>query len=105
MKYTLTGNQSELSTDHTDRTCHAQDFRGLTVGPWVQELGWHAKGIVALAGCIVTALLGIATIIWYSMGGLDDDEVEREVSQAIRKKDAKKEARAAGVKSLFRRAA
>lgn len=62
-----------------------QDFRGLPVGPFPQQLGWHAKGIVrvdsvgtftvalltdtmlqgALAGCIITALLGMATVIWY----------------------------------------
>lgn len=79
------------------------DFRGLTTGPYIQELGWHAKGIGAMVGCILTALLGIASIIWYSMGSLDDDEMESEVADAIQKKEAAKSAKAQGLKKLFMR--
>ncbi|CAD6565171.1 MAG: ferroxidase fet3 [Cyphobasidiales sp. Tagirdzhanova-0007] len=66
------------------------DFTGLAVGPFPQKLGWHAKGIGALAGCIITALLGMATVIWYALGGaLDEDELEHQVARSIAKKEAK----------------
>lgn len=34
------------------------DFAGAVRGPYPQILGWRPKGIGALAGCILTALLG-----------------------------------------------
>ncbi|ELU42615.1 ferroxidase, multicopper oxidase [Rhizoctonia solani AG-1 IA] len=44
------------------------DLSGLTIGPFPQKLGWNAKGIGAMTGCVLSALLGIATVIWYSTG-------------------------------------
>ncbi|KAG8747139.1 ferroxidase fet3 [Ceratobasidium sp. 414] len=44
------------------------DLRGLTVGPYPQKLGWNARGIGAMTGCVASALLGIVTVIWYTMG-------------------------------------
>jgi hypothetical protein len=34
------------------------EFPGAVRGPYPQILGWRPKGIGALAGCILTALLG-----------------------------------------------
>lgn len=51
------------------------DLSGLTIGPFPQKLGWNAKGIGAMTGCVLSAVLGIATVAWYSMGpGKDSDE-------------------------------
>lgn len=53
-------------------------------------MGWHAKGIGALAACIITALLGLITVVWYTAGGqLDEHELELEVSEALRQKEVK----------------
>jgi iron transport multicopper oxidase len=30
--------------------------------------GWHAKGIGALFACILTAVLGLLSVVWYSVG-------------------------------------
>ena len=56
MSIPTTGNAAGLNS--------TTDFPGLTTGPWPQKQGWHAKGIGALAGCIITALLGMATVVW-----------------------------------------
>ncbi|KAI0263015.1 Fet3 protein [Gloeopeniophorella convolvens] len=59
------------------------DLAGLPVGPFPQDNGWHTKGILAMTGCVLTAVLGMASVAWYSMGGaLSDEEVEREVRAA-----------------------
>jgi len=79
------------------------DFTGLEVGPYPQSLGFHAKGIVALIGCIITAFLGIATVIWYTVGGaLDEDELALEVTEALRKKE-NKGTKIQQAKKLFKR--
>jgi iron transport multicopper oxidase len=44
------------------------DLSGLNVGPYPQKLGWNAKGIGAMTGCVLSAVLGIATVVWYAMG-------------------------------------
>lgn len=77
------------------------DLSGLKVGPFVQKLGWRPKGIGALIGCILSALLGMAAVVWYSLVGrqLTDQEVEQEV----RKKMAAKEKRREKVLGLFKR--
>lgn len=95
----------------------SQDFTGLTTGPWPQRLGWHAKGIVstalssslenlkiarqgALAACIMTALLGIASVCWYAAGeSLDDEELEADVQAEI----AQKQSKSARLRGLFNR--
>jgi iron transport multicopper oxidase len=61
----------------------ATDLSGLPTGPFLQNNGWHAKGILAMTGCILTAVLGMLTVVWYVIGGaLSDEEVEREVRAA-----------------------
>lgn len=52
--------------------------------------GWTPKAIGALAGCIITFLLGLATIIWYGTGELDDAEIEEEVKRKVEMKQNKK---------------
>ena len=66
------------------------DLSGLPVGPWVQNNGWHSRGIGAMAGCVLTAVLGMATVVWYALGG---HITEEEMEQEAREKQAKKAAR------------
>jgi iron transport multicopper oxidase len=71
------------------------DFKGQPWGPFPLVMGWTPKAIGALAGCIITALLGFATIVWYGWGALDEAEMEEEVRRRIEAKKTKK--------SLFKR--
>jgi len=55
------------------------DLSGLTLGPYPQNNGWHSKGIGAMAGCVLTAVLGMITVTWYSLGGhISEAEIEHE---------------------------
>ncbi|RXW17297.1 hypothetical protein EST38_g8554 [Candolleomyces aberdarensis] len=49
------------------------DLSGLKEGPFVQKLGWRPKGIVAMTGCVVTAVLGMLTVVWYMWGAPEDE--------------------------------
>ena len=61
----------------------ATDLSGLQLGPYPQNNGWHTKGILAMTGCVLTAVIGMITVVWYAMGGsLSDEEIEREVRAA-----------------------
>jgi iron transport multicopper oxidase len=61
----------------------ATDLSGQPTGPTLQNNGWHAKGIIAMTGCVLMAVIGILTVMWYAIGGaLSDEEVEREVRAA-----------------------
>ncbi|KAH8110260.1 Fet3 protein [Phellopilus nigrolimitatus] len=63
------------------------DLTGLPLGPFLQNNGWHARGIGAMAGCVLTAVLGMASVSWYALGErLSDAEVEEDTR---RKADAK----------------
>ncbi len=76
------------------------DLSGLKVGPYPQRLGWHSKGIGAMAGCVLAALFGMLSVVWYVLGGgVDEGEVEKEVREKIEKKERKKE-EAKGEKAL-----
>jgi iron transport multicopper oxidase len=57
--------------------------------------GWTPKAIGALAACIITALLGFATVVWYGSGELDEDEIEDEIRRKVAAKENKQ--------SLFKR--
>lgn len=66
------------------------NLKGLKQGPWLRQstfslgstpdltdrhaeyptYGWTPKAIGALAGCIITALLGVLTVVWYSFGSV-----------------------------------
>jgi iron transport multicopper oxidase len=64
------------------------DLRGLRTGPYQQKLGWHAKGIGAMFGCVLTAVLGMASVVWYTMGAeRSDAEMEEEVTRRIEAKE------------------
>ncbi|KAF8632864.1 hypothetical protein AX17_004712 [Amanita inopinata Kibby_2008] len=74
------------------------DLSGLPMGPFPQRLGWHSKGIGAMAGCVLTALLGMLTVVWYTLGGSITDE---EIEHQIRTKQAEKVKRKQFLKSLI----
>lgn len=57
------------------------DFKGEPYGPWPLVMGWTPKAIGALAGCILSAILGFATIIWYGWGELEQGEIEQEIQR------------------------
>ncbi|KAF7323750.1 Fet3 protein [Mycena kentingensis (nom. inval.)] len=66
------------------------DLSGLRLGPYPQNNGWHAKGIGAMAGCVLTAVLGMLTVVWYALGGhISDEEAEQEARTALAKKEAR----------------
>ncbi len=59
------------------------DLSGLQTGPSLQHNGFHRKGALAMAGCALTAVIGMLTVVWYAIGGvLSDEEVEHEVRAA-----------------------
>ncbi|KAM0786927.1 hypothetical protein ACM66B_002349 [Microbotryomycetes sp. NB124-2] len=63
------------------------DLKGAPHGPYPQKLGWHAKGIGALAGTIIAALLGMAAVVWYALGGqLEEEELDEQVRAEMEKK-------------------
>ncbi|KAK4057386.1 ferroxidase fet3 [Microbotryomycetes sp. JL221] len=63
------------------------DLDGAPHGPYPQVLGWKPKGIVALVGTIVAALLGMAAVVWYALGGqLEEDELDEQVRHELEKK-------------------
>ncbi|WAR53656.1 hypothetical protein PtB15_3B164 [Puccinia triticina] len=56
-------------------------------GPFPQKPGFHARGILSMAACIISSLIGVLTIVWYTRGEqFDDEEVEREILEKIRSK-------------------
>ena len=66
------------------------DLSGLPAGPWVQNNGWHSRGIGAMAGCVLTAVLGMATVVWYALGGhISEAEIEYEERLRIEAKEAR----------------
>ncbi|PPQ74774.1 hypothetical protein CVT24_003198 [Panaeolus cyanescens] len=66
----------------------ASDLSGLPLGPFPQRLGWLPRGIGAMAGCVLSAVLGMAAVVWYSTGTrISDEEIEREVRERIAAKE------------------
>jgi iron transport multicopper oxidase len=70
------------------------DFAGQPLGPFPLVMvshfaipagerancqGWTPKAIGALAGCILTAILGFLTIVFYASGEVSEREVEAEL--------------------------
>ncbi|EGO03467.1 Fet3 ferroxidase [Serpula lacrymans var. lacrymans S7.3] len=75
------------------------DLSGWTLGPYQQVLGWLPRAIGAMAGCVLTAVLGMITVTWYSFGGsITDEEMEEEVRIKIAEKEKKR-----GIFGRFRR--
>lgn len=44
-----------------------------------------------MIACALTALIGFATVIWYSSGEIDEAEIEEEIRQKMEAKNARKE--------------
>ncbi|KAL5512657.1 hypothetical protein ACEPAG_2923 [Sanghuangporus baumii] len=66
------------------------DLTGLTLGPFLQDNGWHMKGILAMTGSVLTAVIGMASVVWYAFGErLTDAEVEAEAKRHQDAKDAR----------------
>ncbi|KAF8067721.1 Fet3 protein [Lyophyllum atratum] len=67
------------------------DLAGLHLGPFPQILGWRPKGIGAMFGCVLTATLGMISVLWYAIGGqMTDEEAEEEARRAIAAKAARR---------------
>ncbi|KAJ7322898.1 Fet3 protein [Mycena albidolilacea] len=65
-----------------------KDLSGLPLGPFPQNNGWHSKGIGAMAGCVLTAVIGMLTVVWYALGGhITEEEQEHEVRAALAAKE------------------
>jgi iron transport multicopper oxidase len=60
----------------------ATDLSGLPTGPFLQNNGWHTKGILAMTGCVLTAVIGMFTVAWYAIGALSEEEIEHSVRAA-----------------------
>nr|UOP57150.1 putative iron transport multicopper oxidase [Thecaphora frezii] len=54
------------------------DFEGLRKGPKELESGWTPRAVGAFTGCIITALVGLASVIVYGWKDEDEDEDEDE---------------------------
>ncbi|KAF8588813.1 multicopper oxidase [Ramaria rubella] len=66
------------------------DLSGLTIGPFPQNLGWHQRGIGAMAGCVLAAVVGMLGVVWYAFGGqISDEEMEEEVRDVEVRKGGK----------------
>ena len=66
------------------------DLAGVIVGPFPQVHGWLPKAIGALVGTIICALLGMASVVWYTLSGqIDEDEMNEEVLRTLAIKQAR----------------
>ncbi|WVR04856.1 hypothetical protein IAU60_001868 [Kwoniella sp. DSM 27419] len=70
-------------------TYSTTDFKGQPYGPFPLVMGWTPKAIGALAGCIITVILGFLTIVWYASGELDEAAIEDEVKYKLEAKKNK----------------
>ena len=67
------------------------DYTGWTLGPYAQNLGWHSRGIGAMAGSVLTAVFGMMTVTWYTLGGhISDEDMEEEVRKEIEAKEKRR---------------
>lgn len=57
------------------------DTQGMNASPGLLPDGFTPRGIVALTFSVVAGLLGVATIIWYGLGEIDQTEQRREESK------------------------
>jgi len=70
----------------------ATDLSGLPLGPYLQKTGWKPRGIGAMAGCVLAAMLGMITVVWYALGGqISDEEIEQEVHAKRENKQKRKD--------------
>lgn len=76
------------------------DLSGLPLGPYQQKVGWQPRGIGAMAGSVLTALLGMSVVVWYAMGG---EVTEEEIEEQVHAKKEKKQRRKDFLKSLIKK--
>lgn len=68
------------------------DLSNAPHGPYPQNPGFHTKGILSIAACIASSLIGVITIIWYTMGEqFEEEDVKIELEEKIASKAAKRE--------------
>lgn len=74
-----------------------------SLGPYTQWhlIGWTPRAKGALAGCVLAALVGILTIIWYSMNALTEEEVHIAQQRKFNEKLAGRGGKLASAKRLF----
>lgn len=70
-------------------TMSTTDFKGEPSGPYPLKLGWTPKAIGAMAGCLITAILGFITIVWYAWGDVDEEDLISEIKRKQELKQAK----------------
>ncbi|KAI9454356.1 Fet3 protein [Russula earlei] len=60
------------------------NLAGLPAEPSLENNGWHTKGILAMSGCVLTAVISMLAVGWYALGGaLSDEEVEHEARATL----------------------
>ncbi|KAE8212202.1 hypothetical protein CF327_g4124 [Tilletia walkeri] len=60
------------------------NFGTLRKAPHYFVTGWTSKAVGAFVGCILTALVGLATLVLYAFSGPTDDEEEQEEAERER---------------------
>jgi iron transport multicopper oxidase len=55
------------------------------------DQNWTPKAIITMIACIITALIGFLTVIWYGSGDLDEAEIEDEVRRKMEAKKVKQD--------------
>ncbi|GHJ88753.1 hypothetical protein NliqN6_5155 [Naganishia liquefaciens] len=65
------------------------NFKGEPYGPWPQVLNWTTKAKGAMAGCVLTALFGLLSIVWYGWGNHDEEDIAEEIKRKQEIKAAK----------------
>ena len=69
----------------TQRYCHR------TRPSLADKQNWTPKAIITMIACIITALIGFGTVIWYGSGDLDEAEIEDEVRRKMEAKKVKQD--------------
>ncbi|KAF9260572.1 Fet3 protein [Marasmius fiardii PR-910] len=69
--------QRPMSGNAAGNTDSPNNLRGLKTGPFPQKLGWRPRGIGAMVGCVLSAVLGVLCVVWYS-GEVGEEEGEKE---------------------------
>jgi iron transport multicopper oxidase len=76
------------------------DLKGEPWGPFPQTLGWTARAKGALAGTVLAALAGMASVVWYSSHQYSQEEVE-EIHRRRQAARAERGSRFQQLRSMF----
>ncbi|KAK8847393.1 hypothetical protein IAR55_005251 [Kwoniella newhampshirensis] len=66
------------------------EFKGQPWGPFPLVIGWTPKAILSIVACIVSALIGCVTVVWYASGELDSKDMEDEIRKKLEQKKKRK---------------